>query len=180
MTTVINDEYNEVGSKIVFKIDEMIKVIKVGNHIQCQSQHCFLVNDYQSRISSEIANLNKALENICRILLEQSSESMIKLARRISIINNGTISHSISPSRASEIEDDFSGPPEPGNYSGPVTPESNSGTGKVRIPAKSALFPVPLLDIPYSCLTEKLVTLVDSAFYLSIVCLKLEKLSFDR
>ena len=67
---------------------------------------------------------------------------------------------------ASEIEDDFSGPPEPGIHSGPVTPESNSGTGKVRIPAKSALFPVQLSDIPYSCLTEKLVTLVDSVSFI--------------
>ena len=60
------------------------------------------------------------------------------------MINSNTISHFISPSRASEIEDDFSGLPEPGIHSGPVTPESNSGTGKVQIPAKSALFPVPL------------------------------------
>ena len=140
MTTAINDEYNEVGSKIIFKIDEMIKVIEVGNHIQCQSQHYFLVNDYQSRISSEIANLNEALENVCRILLKQSSEPIIKLAGPISMINRNTISYSISPSRASEIEDDFSGTPEPDIHSGPVTPESCSGTGKVRIPAKSALF----------------------------------------
>ena len=61
MTTAINDERTEVGSKIVFKIDEIIKVIEVGNHIQCQSQHYFLVNDYQSRISSESKNLNEAL-----------------------------------------------------------------------------------------------------------------------
>ena len=115
MTTAINDEYNEVGSKIVFKIDEIINVIKVGNHIQCQSQHYFLVNDYQSRISSELANLNEVLENSCRILLEQSSESIIKLASRISVINNRTISHSISPSRESEIEDDFSGQQGTGN-----------------------------------------------------------------
>ena len=33
MTTANNDEYNGVGSKIAFKIDEIIKVIEVGNHI---------------------------------------------------------------------------------------------------------------------------------------------------
>ena len=99
MTTATENEYNKIGTQIVFKIDEILKVIKVGNHIQCQSQHYFLVNDYQSRISSEIANLNEALENICRILLEQSSEPIIKLAGPSSIINNGTTSHSILSSR---------------------------------------------------------------------------------
>ena len=59
MTTATDDEYNKIGTKLVFKIDEIINVIEVGNHIQCQSQHYFLVNDYKSRISSEIANLNE-------------------------------------------------------------------------------------------------------------------------
>ena len=65
ITTATDNEYNKIETKIVFKIDEIIKVIEVGNHIQCQSQNYFLVNDYQSTISSEIANLNEALENIC-------------------------------------------------------------------------------------------------------------------
>ena len=116
MTTATDNEYNKIGTQIVFKIEEILKVIEVGNHIQCQSQHYFLVNDYQSRISSEIANLNEA-ENSCRILLEQSTKYTIKLAGPTSIINNGTTSHSTSPSR-NEIEDDFSGQPEPGTYSG--------------------------------------------------------------
>ena len=93
MTTAIDDENNEIGTKTVFKIDETIEVIEVGNHTQCQSQHYFLVNDYQSRISSEIANLNEALENSCRILLEQSTKYIIKLAGPTSIINNRTTSH---------------------------------------------------------------------------------------
>ena len=70
MTTATDNECNEIESKTVFKIEEIIKIIEVGNHIQFQSQPYFLVNDYQSRISSEIANLNEALENICRILLD--------------------------------------------------------------------------------------------------------------
>ena len=123
MTTVTDNEYNEIGAKTEFKIDEIIKVIEVGNHIQFQSQHYFLVNDYQSRISSEIANFNEALENICRILLEQSSEPIIKLAGPSSISNNRTTSHSISLFRENEIEDNFSGQPEPGIHSGPAQPE---------------------------------------------------------
>ena len=102
MTTATDNEYNKIGTKIVFKIDEIIKVIEVGSHIQCQSQHYFLVNDYQSRISSEIANLNEALENICRTLLEQSTKYIIKLAGPSSINNNRTTSHSISLSRVNE------------------------------------------------------------------------------
>ena len=80
MTTAIENKYNKTGSKIVLKIDEIIKVIEVGNHIQYKSQHYFLINDYRSKTSLEIANLNEALENVCRILPEQSSEPIIKLA----------------------------------------------------------------------------------------------------
>ena len=99
MTTATDNQYNEIGTKTVLKIDEILKVIEVGNHIQFQSQHYFLLNDYQSRISSEIANLNEALENICRILLEQSTKYIIKSAGPSSINNNRTTSQSISPSR---------------------------------------------------------------------------------
>ena len=166
MTTAITDEYNEIESKTVFKIEEIIKIIEVGNHIQFQSQPYFLVNYYQSRISSEIANLNEALENICRILLKQSTKHIIKLAGPSSIKNNRTTSHSISPSRENEIEDDFSGQPEPETYSGPairLKPESNSRTGET----KPSIFNRnrSLLEIPYSCLAEKLVTLVDSVSF---------------
>ena len=58
--------------------------------------------------------INEALGYICRILLKQS-EPIIKLAGpSIDINNNRTTSHSLSPSRASEIKDDFSGQPEAG------------------------------------------------------------------
>ena len=45
MTTATDNEYNKIGTQ-VFKIDEILKVIEVGNHIQCQSQHYFLVDRY--------------------------------------------------------------------------------------------------------------------------------------
>ena len=176
MTTATDDEYNKIGTKLVFKIDEIINVIEVGNHIQCQSQHYFLVNDYKSRISSEIANLNEALENSCRILLEQSTKYIIKLAGPSFIINNRTTSH--------EIEDDFSGQPEPGNYSGPAKPESisgtesNSGTGET----KPSIFNRnrSFLEIPYSCLSEKLVTLVDSVSFIPEHCVPKVRKAFIR
>ena len=37
MTTATDNEYNKIGTKIVFKIDEIIKAIEVVTHIQCQS-----------------------------------------------------------------------------------------------------------------------------------------------
>ena len=73
-----------------------------------------------------------------------------------------------------------------GNFSRPPGTANFLATGIwqiffIRIPAKSALFPVPLLDIPYSCLTENLVTFVDSVSFIPEHCVpKLEKLSFDR
>ena len=73
-----------------------------------------------------------------------------------------------------------------GNFSRPPGTANFLATGIwqiffIRIPAKSALFPVPVLDIPYSCLTENLVTLVDSVSFIPEHCVpKLEKLSFDR
>ena len=64
-----------------------------GRSIRFYSDFRVPPNDYQSRISSEIVNLNEALENSCRILLEQSTKYIIKLAGPTSIINNRTTSH---------------------------------------------------------------------------------------
>ena len=43
MTTAADNEYNQIGTKTVFIIDEIIKVIEVVNHIQVLSQHYSLV-----------------------------------------------------------------------------------------------------------------------------------------
>ena len=74
-----------------------------------------------------------------------------------------------------EIEDDFSGQPEPGNYS---KPESNSGTGET----KPSLFNRnrSILEIPYSCLSEKLVTLVDSVSFIPEHCVPKVRKAFIR